>query len=273
MPRLWRADDLGSVNGILSFAGIRRSGLGFGERFDLISMLAWGDKTVLYEDFYGDSAETTKFLETQISGGGTLTYPAVANGVARVTTGAAGADDGMVMAGNLCWMGDLNIVAQTRVRANVVTTLKVEFGFGDLAARNTEIVNDYDPPSLATDQPDVLCAVVDTGGTNGNRWQLVTDGSTTNMNATATQSGEAIGAAATALTTAVANIYDVITLTGIGNRARMYRNGNSLAHHGAVVASQFEGGSVVAPYLHGATLTTADKLIDFDYLVVPKDRT
>lgn len=256
----------------MSFGLLRRFA-GLSNHFDFLSMLAFSDKTVLYDDFYGDAANTIAFLETQISGGGTATYPAVANGVLRITTGAAGAADGMVVAGNLVWLGDLNIVAETRVRANIVTTLNIEFGFADLAARNTEIVNSYDTPTLNTDMTDVFVAVVDTGGTNGGRWKLITDGSTTDMNATGTQSGEAIGAAAATLTTAAANVYDTITLTGTGNRARMYRNGKSLAFHGATVASQFEGGNVVAPYLNAFTLTTADKLIDFDYLFVAQDRT
>lgn len=253
--------------------GLLRSFLGLSNHFDFLSMLAFSDKSLWVDDFNGDAANTIRFLETQISAGGTLTYPAVVNGIARVTTGSAGAGDGMVLAGNLTWMGDLNIVAETRVRANIVTTLKVEFGFGNLAGRDTAIVDSYDTPTLQTGQTDVFVAVVDTGGTNGGRWQLVTDGSTANMNATATQSGEAFGAAATTLTTAAADTYDRMTLTGTGNRARMYRNGKSLAHNGAALASQFEGGTAVAPYLTAFTLTNADKLIDFDYLMVGQDRT
>ena len=237
-------------------------------------MLAWGDKVVMYDDFLGDAVRTDLYLATAIGAGSpTMAFPAtqLANGVIRTTTGTTD-NSGAILAGDLSWLGDLNVVMQTRVKSNAVTSLKIEIGLSNLAGRDTEIVNVYDTPSFQTNQTDVLCAEVDTDGTTGDRWKLQTDGTTTDMNATGTISGEAIGAAATALTTAVVDVYDVITLTGIGNRARMYRNGKSLAHHGGALASQFEGGTLLYPSLGAYTKITTGRLVDWDYLIVAQDR-
>ena len=248
---------------------------GAGLMRDLLRVNANVDTIFIYDDFLQEVLDQTNgfWIKQNSTNATALAVPDTANGVARVTTGTTDNEYGS-FAGQLSFSTELNPVLITSVRANIVTGFKAEVGWTD-AQNDAGAVNAYDTPTSTAD--DYAVGTVDMDGTNGQLWALITDGSTTNMNATATQSGEAFGAAAATLTTAAANTYDrmAVTLRALSATvvtAQLYRNGKQLAAHGAALANQIKGGIAICPWLHGQTRNTTSKRIDWDYVILMQDR-
>lgn len=104
----------------------------------------------------------------------------------------------------------------------------------------------------------------DTSAAHGKIWHFATDGSTSNMNATATVN--------TKSTAAAAGTYDKLCVGIEGDKSWGYLNGWCISKHGDLTATSLEGATVLAPWMHGQTRSTTSLTIDFDYIVVWQDR-
>ena len=250
---------------------------GAGLMRDLLAVRANVDTIFIYDDFLTEAVDQTNgFWIDKVSGAGASaeTVPDTANGILRLIGGTD--DNGYAgSVGQLSFNTSLNPLMVTSIRVNAVTSFKVEVGWLD-AQTHAGAVNAYDTPTSTA--ADYAVAVCDTDGTNGDRWAFITDGSTANMNATATQSGEAFGSVPATLTTAAANVYDRIGITlraesATVTKAQMYRNGKRLAAHGATLASQIKGAIAIAPWLFFQTrVVTTNRRADVDYAIIMQDR-
>ena len=248
---------------------------GVGLMRDLLAVRANVDTIFIYDDFLTEAADQTNgfWIKTN-STNATCSFVAdTAQGIARIATGVTDNEYGL-WAGQLSFNTSLNPLIIASVKSNAVTSVKIEVGWSD-SQTNAGCVDAYDTPTSTG--ADYAVAIVDTDGTNGDLWALVTDGSTTNMNATATQSGEAIGSVPATQTTAAAAVYDRIGITlrahtAAITTAQMYRNGKRLAAHGATTASQIKGAIAICPFLFAQSRTTTSRLVDTDYVIIMQDR-
>jgi hypothetical protein len=94
---------------------------------------------------------------------------------------------------------------------------------------------------------------------------FVTDGSTSNMNTTATTISPAF--------TPTAATWHTYRVGLVGDMAYCYIDGILRASHGSVLASRVEGGALLRPwiFLLSKTVSTT-KIIDIDYIYVQQDR-
>ena len=253
---------------------------GLGLMHDLLRVNANVDTVFIYDDFLNEALDQTNgfwIAKTNGTGASALTVPDTLNGILRLI---GGTDDngygGQV--GQLSFSTELNPVLITSVRCNAITSFKVEVGWID-AQTHAGAVNSADTTTPTSTAADYAVGIADTdANTSSDLWMLATDGSTANMNATITASGEAVGAAAATPTTAAANTYDrmAVTLRKISATvvtAQLYRNGKLLAAHGAALANQIKGGVAIAPWLFFQTrVVTTNRRADVDYAIIVSDR-
>ena len=253
--------------------------VGLGLMHDLLRVNANVDTIFIYDDFLREALDQTNGFWIQKNNGTSAASNTVADtalGIARLTTGTD--DNGYGgLAGQLSFNTSLNPTFICSMKSNAVTALKVEFGWTDSQA-DAGAVNDADATTPTSTASDYAVGIVDMdSNTNSTLWMLATDGSTANMNATMTASGEAIGAAPATITTAGAARYDRIAVTiraisATVSTAQLYRDGRLLAKHGAALANQVKGAIPICPWLFAQTRSTASKLVDVDYTILVQDR-
>jgi len=233
---------------------------------------AWRDVTFVEDDFTGAALNTHLWTVSGINGTN-FDPPAtqLLNGVCQgVTSGTA--TDWVALRGDDIWAGDNNCGMEICFKIDNVTLLQFETGFMDpltneTAASNSAI-NDIDTPTITNGAADVALVGMDTGQTL-TTMAFITDGSTANMNTTKTNLGTRTPTNAT---------YMIVRVQLAGNAAScivMDNNGAVLetAQHGAALANQTEGGTLIHPRFFIEPVTTpAARTVDIDYWAVWQDR-
>src|SRR3990167_7455546 len=251
--------------------------VGLGLMHDLLRVNANVDTIFIYDDFLREAVDQTNgFWIDKVSTGTSEIVPDTAGGGLRLTPGASDNAYGGAV-GQLSFNTSLNPVHITSIKSNAVTALKLEVGWID-AQTHAGAVNSADATTPTSTAADYAVGIVDTdANTNSDLWMFATDGSTSNMNATITASGFAVGAAPATITTAAANTYDkmAVTIRAISatvSTAQLYRNGALLAQHGGALATQIKGAIPIAPWLFAQTRSTTSRLVDVDFAILMQDR-
>jgi len=253
---------------------------GVGLMRDLLRVNANVDTIFIYDDFLREALDQTNgfwIAKTNGTGASALIVPDTQGGILRLIGGTD--DNGYGgQAGQLSFQTHLNPVLITSIRCNAVTSFKVEVGWTDSQA-DAGAVDSADTTTPTSTAADYAVGIADTdANTSSDLWMLSTDGSTANMNATITASGEAVGAAAATPTTAAIDTYDrmAVTLRALSATvvsAQLYRNGKLLAQHGGALANQIKGGIAICPWLFFQTrVVTTNRRADVDYAIIMQDR-
>ena len=204
----------------------------------------------------GNSANGTAFAppSTQLLGG-----------VCQGVTGAIAEDTAAVFTA-LTWAGDNRCGMEVRLKPDDIDNQSWELGFNNSISDAKEpIIDDIDSPSY--DDGDDLALVGQQTGATLTTMAFVTDGSTSNMNATKTDLGTRTMTNATYMTVRV-------QLDGNTSFAYLFDENGGLteeAVHGALIGSQIEGGTLLQSRLLWEANTTSAVTIDIDYWDIWQD--
>ena len=238
---------------------------------------AWRDVIFLFEDFAGGGSieiGVTDFNEgnwvSETSANGTAFEVKTTNISGGVATGVAGTTSGdtVVLWGDAIWLGDNRAGMEMRFKIDNIDSQITEVGFSDpLSSEKAKLINDIDSPTIENGAADVAVVVRDTAQTFKSL-AFITDGSTSNQNATKTDLGTR---------NFVNTTYGAVKVQLDGNTSFAWvLDENSAvvesASHGALIGSQIEGGVLVRPRFFTETLASADVTIDMDYVAAWQDR-
>lgn len=217
------------------------------------------------EDFLSDVLDLEKFTTGETGSGTPFAKPAteVAGGVITGVTGATSGNAETIY-GNPWLSGDNNCWVEMRLQTDVITTLMLEVGLFDSASSLiVPLVNDIDTPSLLGGTSDAAVLCIDTSQTL-TTMALVTDGSTTNMNTTATTVSPAF--------TPTAAVYHNYLVGIAGDIPFAMIDGIRLTQGTGVLAQRVEGGALLRFWHATRTRTTAAKTTQIDYIAAGADR-
>lgn len=242
----------------------------------------WRDVSFIFDDFVGgqnQEAGVANFDESLWQDGnsanGTLFKcpdTQLAGGVLQGVTGANDTDT-IAVWGMHTWLGDQNCGVEFRYKVNNIDTLQHEMGLAEpYADQKLTTIDDIDAPSFVSGTVDLALVGRDTAQTL-TTMAFVTDGSTTNMNATKTDLGTRTP------TNAVYQIVRVqLTQTAAAvaaSSAFVFDNNGALqesAFHGSALASQIKGDVLLGPVFVAEAKTTSARTVDIDYIAVWQDR-
>ncbi len=205
----------------------------------------------------GNSANGTAFAppSTQLLGG-----------VCQGVTGAY-AEDTIAIYTQVLWAGDNRCGMEVRLKPDDIDNQSLEMGFTDALSDSKEpCINDIDTPSYENGATDIALVGQQTGATLATM-AFVTDGSTSNMNATKTDLGTRTMTNATYMTVRV-------QLDGNTSFAYLFDANGGLteeATHGALIGSQIEGGTLVESRVLFEANTTSAVTVDIDYWGIWQD--
>lgn len=171
---------------------------------------------------------------------------------------------------NGLWCGDKNAGMLVILKSSLVASLNLEIGFVDVASDKTvPCVTDVDTPAVGNGAGDVAVFHLDTDQTLTTS-AFVTEGSTASMVPTKTDLDTYVPTADTYFgvkiqTTGNAAFCEVFDPTKPGWPRLSY------AAHGAAVASQFEGGVALKPYVLCRTRVASITTWSIDYIDVWQD--
>ena len=236
----------------------------------------WRDVTFLFEDFKGGGlleAGVADFNEGNFASGASNTGSVdiiatqLVGGVAQAAPGAFIADTVGIWGEDL-WLGDQNAGCEFRYKIDDVDNQNFEVGFTDpLTDEKLVAIADIDTPSVENGAADVALVARQTGQTLKSL-AFVTDGSTANMNTTATSLGSRNHVNAVYEGTRVQLSDDAAQGFIIDANSAI----TELAAHGALIGSRIEGGTLVHPGLRVEALANSAILVDIDYIAVWQDR-
>ena len=258
-----------------SFRHLGRMGPSESELARFLYPLASRDVIYIFDDFIGgnNQEQTTDWNEAiwavSNSANGTAFAPPstqVLNGICEGTTGAYDQDT-IAMYTDLVWAGDNRCGMEIRLQVDDHDNQSWELGFNNaITASDEPIIGDIDTPSY--DDGDDLALVGQQTGATLTTMAFVTDGSTSNMNATKTDLG-------TRTMTNTAYMTVRVQLDGNTSFAYLFDANGGLteeAVHGATTASQIEGGVLLESRVLWEANTTSAIVVDLDYWGIWQDR-
>ncbi len=219
----------------------------------------WRDVIFLFDDFCGGESQESgvaDFVEStwqdgNSSGGTSFGVPGtqLAGGVTKATTGATTGNT-TAFWGMQTWVGDKNCGMEIRWQMTTdADDCVFETGFADVLDDDTvTAINNIDTPTTVTNADDVALVGMDTNAGTLKTMAFVTDGSTSNMNATKTALGTRTPTNATyqsvriqleQVSSAVARSYCYVL--GANNDIQ------ETAQHGNAIASQIKGDVLLGP--------------------------
>lgn len=236
----------------------------------------WRDVSFLFEDWKGGGlleAGVADFEEGNWASGASNTGSVdiiatqLVGGVAQVAPGAFIADTVGIWGADM-WLGDQNAGCEFRYKIDDVDNQNFEVGFTDpLSDEKLVAIAGIDTPSVENGAADVALVARQTGET-ADTLNFFTDGSTSNMNSTATALGTRnhVNAA-----------YEGARVQLAGDAAQGFViDANSAitesAAHGILIGARIEGGTLVHPGMRLEALADSAILIDIDYIAVWQDR-
>ena len=239
--------------------------------------ITWRDTVFVFDDFTGPALSTHLWTAAKIASNGTDFDPPatqLVNGVCQGITGAF-AQDHANLRSDAVWYGNANCGMEVRWKVNNITSLAVEVGFvdplSDYTSTNAGAVSGIDTPAVANGATDVGLVTMYTTET-ANTLNLVTEGSTSNMNVTATS----FAVSPVNATYGVARVQLAQTASAVAAAKAYVLDGNdairATAQHGALLASQIKGDVLQHFWFYVESLTTSARTIDIDYIAVWQDR-
>jgi len=232
---------------------------------EFYAQLAWQDVVWQLDDFTGDTINLDPWAVGETGAGTQFAIPST-HLVGGAITGVTGTTTGNceTLRGARVWSGDYGCFMEVRCKVDVVTTLSMEIGFIDSASDLTlPAVSDVDTPAFAGGTSDAAVLHIDTSQTL-TTMAFVTDGSTANMNATATTLSPVF--------TPTAATYHTYRVGISGDNAWCYVDGGRHVSHGTLIGSRTEGGTLVRPFIAVRTRTGAAKTLDIDYVLLAGGR-
>lgn len=240
--------------------------------------IRWRDTVFVFDDFTGAALNTHLWTAAKIASNGTDFDPPatqLANGVCQGVTGAV-AGDHVNLRSDAVWQGDLNCGIEIRWKIDNNTSNQWEMGFTDplsgYTATATSVINDIDTPTITNGATDVALIGQDTGQTL-TTMAFVTDGSTSNMNTTATSLGTRTPTNATYL---VCRVQLAKTASAVSAAHAYVLDANDAvieeAQHGSALANQIKGDVLLESRIYFEALTTSARTIDLDYIAIWGDR-
>lgn len=231
-----------------------------------LTPLAIQDFVWFFDDFLGDAVNLDMYTTAETGDGTEFAIPAthlVGGGITSVTATSSG--DAQTLYGPRIWKGDNNCGLEVRLKFDVVTTLMYEVGFIDSASDLAiPVGSDIDTPAFAGGTSDAAVLHMDQSQTLTTT-AFLTDGSTSNMNATAqTLSPTFTPTAATYARYRVGIAGDI--------PSAMINGGSPTSTSTGVIGHRTEGGTLVRLFVATRTRTTAAKTTDIDYVAIWQDR-
>lgn len=229
---------------------------------------AWRDVSFVFDDFNGADATLADHWTLATDANGTaFAKTAGIGGTIVGTAGDAGTDNVFVaILTPADWEGDKNCGMEVRWQVDDLTDYGFETGFSDPLTDSTLFAeNDIDTPSITNGATDVAVHVYDSDE-DLDFVAFLTDGSTSNMNTTATSEAY-LPTAATYLESRVQIVGDAAS--GFIHEGYALK---ASASHGSVTASQIEGGVDLTARFTGATRATATTLFLIDYFAIWQNR-
>ena len=216
---------------------------------------AWRDVVFWFDDFtQGRTTLTDDYTLGTDSGATAFVKNAGSGGRIQGSTGSTDEEAICILTG-ADWLGDQECGMEVRWQVDAVGTadLSFEAGFTDPLSDNTlPAVDDVDTPSVANGATDVAVIRLNQADTLKTE-VFITDGVTANMNTTATALGTRIPTAAEYLSTRIQIITDAASGYHFGANYQLQES----AQHGAVLASQIEGGTALTARFFGQTKTVS----------------
>ena len=259
-----------------SFRHLSRIGPSESELARFLYPLANRDVVYVFDDFIGGQNQeptATDWNESiwnaKVNNAGTAFVPGGTQLVNGVIIGATGAysEDTTSFFTDLEWAGDNRCGMEVRWLVDTIDGSEWEIGFNNaITAAEEPILGDIDTPSY--DDGDALCLVGQQTGATLTTLAMVTDGSTTNMNATKTDLGTR------AMTNAT---YATVRVQLDGNSSFVYgfdANGGLVesASHGGLIGSQVEGGTLLQSRALWEANTNSTVNVSVDYWGIWQDR-
>ena len=259
-----------------------RIGTGDGALNQFLYPFAWRDVVFIFDDFYGgegQEAGVANFDESlwqdgNASANGTLFKcpdTQLAGGVVQGVTGAVGGDTAAFW-GMHTWLGDKNCGMELRWKIDNIDDVQWEIGLAaPYVDQKLTGIADIDGPTF-TDDIDLALVGMDTSEST-TTMRFVTDGTTTDMNGTATSLG-------TRTPTNAAYQIVRVQLTRVASAvsassAYIFDQNQVLqetAHHGSALASQIKGDVLMGPTIVVEAVTTSARTTNVDYIAVWQDR-
>lgn len=215
-------------------------------------------RTTLSDDYtLGTDAGATAFVKSAGAGG-------------RISGSSGASDDeaACILTG-ADWLGDNQCGMEIYWQIDDVATTRWEVGFSDPLTDNTlPAVSDVDTPAISNGATDVAMLHLDTDQTLTTS-AFVTDGSTANMNTTATT---------------LDPVYSMVAATYAAHRIQIITNAASLfvfgashqlshnVQHGTATANSIEGGVALTSRLFVGTRDTTPNVAIADYWAIWQDR-
>lgn len=222
-----------------------------------------------FDDFLADTIDLNFYALGHTAGTNDTVHAKpgtdIASGVITAVTGSNTAD-AVTIRGYPHWLGDQNCWVEIRSQIDVsATNLQFEIGFLDtLSSLDASAVNDIDTPTFNAGLTDGGLLAIDTSQTY-KTMELLSDGSTSNMNATAI-------ALSPVFTPTNATFY-TYTVGISGDYVFAMVDGLYLtATTTGVIGQRTEGGSLLRFWHCVKTRTTVAKTVDIDYIAAGQDR-
>ena len=259
-----------------SFRHLSRIGPSESELARFLYPLANRDVIFVFDDFIGGQNQEPTAADwneaiwvASANNAGTAFVPGGTQLVNGVVIGATGAysEDTTAFYTDLEWAGDNRCGMEVRWQVDDIDNQSWEIGFNNaITTQDEPIIGDIDTPSY--DDGDDLCLVGQQTGATLKTLAMVTDGSTSNMNATKTDLG----------TRAMTNaIYATVRVQLDGNSSFVYvfdANGGLVesASHGGLIGSQVEGGVLLQSRALWEANTNSTVNVSIDYWGAWQDR-
>lgn len=207
-----------------------------------------------WDDFLGDSAGTWPasanwgYPATAGTGTEVITLEASAGGVLLLTTGANASDSAGQGVG-LHWTADNGFYFITRFQLDTLASSKFEVGMTDALTDDAGAVDTKATPTFtATD-----CAIVVRDTTDDTNVTFVSNGGTTDANAD--WSG-----------TFAAATYYIVEIVGGGPTSTTGDNVTAYINGQRIGSGNINGATLLTPWVHVTTRTTATRGLSVDYL-------
>lgn len=229
----------------------------------------------LFDEFNGDTLQTALWATAVTAGGAPTAFAQLVNSAegSQLEGRTGTTDDGVTaLVGARHWLGDRNCMLECRFILDTVSGMALEIGFVDTKTDNAlKAVSDLDVPTVANGAVDTAVVTMDTDQTL-TTMAFVSEGSTASMVPTKTDLGTRVPTAATWMTIRVG-------IVGDNPFCHVYNSDDPQqlvlleeAYHGASIASQIEGGVVLAPHILFQTRNTTDKIVQLDYVLCLQER-
>lgn len=259
-----------------SFRHLSRIGPSESELARFLYPMANRDVIYIFDDFIGGQNQeptATDWNESiwnaKVNNAGTGFVPAGTQLVNGAITGATGAwaEDTTAFFTDLLWSGDNRCGMEVRLYVDNITATEWEVGFNNAITSVEEpIIGDIDTPSF--DDGDDLVLIGQQAEATLKTMAFVTDGSTSNMNATKTDLGTR---------NMVNSTYMTMRVQLDGNSSFVYlfdENGGlvEFASHGGLIGSQVEGATLLQSRLLWEAEGDSTRNIWADYWGIWQDR-